>query len=132
MRLDIESSAGKRSLLTPTLFVGNNRLQLERVGLEESARLEQHRLVGVALRPTSLWAMLLVAISALLGRLSQSEDVISFDFARLIVRPRRLSQRMKIAMDGEVSWLATPLDFRAGPEPLLVLRPEGDVREDPG
>ena len=132
LRLEIEGPSGKRSLTTPTLFIGNNRLQLERVGLEESASLEQHRLVAVVVKAASFWALLLVAFSALRGRLNSSDGVLSFDFARLLVRPRRRGRRIKVAMDGEVSWLSTPLEFQPGTEPLLLLRPEGEIGEDPG
>jgi hypothetical protein len=41
----------------------------------------------------------------------------------MTVRPRRLygARRAKVAMDGEVFWLRTPIEFRVAPHPLLLL-----------
>ena len=47
-----------QELRTPTLFVGNNALQMEQVGLPESRAIDQGRLAGVALKPVGRWALL--------------------------------------------------------------------------
>jgi diacylglycerol kinase family enzyme len=83
------------------------------------------------LKPIGAFAMLRVAFQAALGHLDQAEDVTSFDFSRMTVRPHRWVRRIKAAVDGEVMWLQSPLTFRVAPEPLLLLRPPG-VLEDPG
>lgn len=137
LRLEIESSEGQRSLVTPSIFVGNNRLQLERVGVSESVVIEQGRLVAIILRSSGFLAMLGLLARAILGRLGEDERISSFAFASMTVRPRfsirgRLGRRhFKVATDGEVSYMKAPLAFRVAPEPLLLLRPEGPV-EDPG
>jgi len=131
LRLAIESSEGKRNIVTPSLFVGNNRLQLERVGVEESAVIEHRRLVAVVLRSSGFWAMLRLLMRGLFGRLGGDERVSSFDFSSMTVRPRFGTPRLKVATDGEVSYLRAPLVFKVAPHPLLLLRPEGPV-EDPG
>jgi diacylglycerol kinase family enzyme len=131
LNIDLELAEGKRSIKTATLFVGNNRLQLARVGLLEREVIEHRRLVAVVLKPIGAFAMLRVAFRAALGQLDQDEDVTCFDFSRMTVRPRRWVRRIKAAVDGEVMWLQTPLTFRVAPEPLLLLRPPG-VLEDPG
>jgi len=131
LQLELELGSGKRSLATPTLFVGNNRLQLARVGLLANEVIEHRRLVALVLEPVGFIAMLRVMVRAALGRLDQSEEVMSFDFSRMTVRPRRGHRRIKAALDGEVTRLQSPLVFRVAPEPLLLLRPPG-VLEDPG
>jgi diacylglycerol kinase family enzyme len=131
LQLELELGSGTRSLATPTLFVGNNRLQLARVGLLANEVIEHRRLVAVVLKPVGFIAMLRVMVRAALGRLDQSEEVMSFDFSRMTVRPRRGHRRIKAALDGEVTRLQSPLVFRVAPEPLLLLRPPG-VLEDPG
>jgi diacylglycerol kinase family enzyme len=131
LNIDLELADGKHNLVTPTLFVGNNRLQLARVGLLESEVIEHRRLVAVVLKPVGIMALLRVAFRAALGQLDQTEEVMSFDFSRMSVRPHRGARRIKAAVDGEVTWLASPLRFEVAPEPLLLLRPPGVV-EDPG
>jgi diacylglycerol kinase family enzyme len=131
LRIDIETSRGKRSVSTPTLFVGNNRLQLVRVGIEEGQLVEHHRLVAVLVRPVGPLAMLALVWRAIWGRLGASEQVESFAFERITVRSRLGRRRFKVALDGEVDWMLAPLTFQVAPHPLLLLRP-AEPGEDPG
>lgn len=131
LRLEIESPAGKRHLVTPTLFVGNNRLQLERVGIPEGAELDHHRLAAVTVRPVGVFGMLRLVLRAMFGRLGEAEEVTSFEFERMTVRSRIGQRRFKVATDGEVELLPSPLTFRVAPHPLWLLRP-AERREDPG
>jgi len=131
LRIDIEAKAGPRSTVTQALFVGNNRLQLGRVGIPESELVEQHRLVAVMTRPVGVLGMLALVLRAALGKLGEAAAVTSFDFERLRVRPRLGRRRIKVARDGEVEQLPMPLSFRVAPHPLWLLRPAEPVG-DPG
>ncbi len=131
LRIEVESRAGTARLATPTLFVGNNRLQLERVGIPAASVVERHRLVGVALRPVSIWGMFVLIVRAVVGRLGEDEHVQSIVFERMTVRSRFGWRRFKVAIDGEVTWLDAPLTFRVAPHPLLLLRPD-EAGADPG
>ncbi len=131
LRIQIEAKSGPRKVVTQSLFIGNNRLQLRRVGIAESELVEQHRLVAVMTRPVGLWGMLALVVRAALGRLGEAKDVQSFDFERLHVRPRLGRSKVKVATDGEVELLPVPLAFRVAPHPLWLLRP-ADAGEDPG
>jgi diacylglycerol kinase family enzyme len=125
MRLEVTPDDGTPELLrTSTLFVGNNRLQLDRIGLEPAhvEALSNARLAGVSIRPAGWWAMAGLALRGALGRLRDADHVRSFVFQRLRVAPRGRS-RIKVATDGEVVWMSTPLVFEVGPEPLLLLVP---------
>lgn len=130
LRLEIESRQGRRHVVTPTLFVGNNRLQLERVGISGRA-LDEHRLTAVTVAPVSTLGMLRLVLRAALGRLGEAEQIESFDFERLTVRGRFGARRFKVATDGEVEWLRSPLTFRVAPGALWLIRPS-ERREDPG
>lgn len=131
LRIDVESRERRQSVVTPTLFVGNNRLQLERVGIPAADLTERHRLVAVLLKPVSAWRMLVLIVRALFGRLGEAQEVVSFVLERMTVRSRFGRRRFKVAMDGEVEWLSAPLTFRIAPHPLLLLRPR-DPGDDPG
>jgi diacylglycerol kinase family enzyme len=131
LRIDVEARERASHFVTPTLFAGNNRLQLERVGIETASLVERHRLVAVVLRPVGVFGMLGLIVRAMLGRLGEAERVVSFPFERMRVRARFGRGRFKIATDGEVEKVAGPLTFRVAPHPLLLLRP-ADPGEDPG
>jgi diacylglycerol kinase family enzyme len=131
LRIEVEAKGARRRLVTPTLFVGNNRLQLERVGIPAASLVERHRLVGVVLRPVGIFGMLALIVRALFGRLGAAERVVSFAFERMTVRSRFGKGRFKVATDGEVEWLGGPLTFRVAPHPLLLIRP-ADPGDDPG
>ena len=66
------------------------------------------------------------------GRLDGAEGVDSFAFDRLQVQPRRGATAMKVAIDGEIVHLPTPLVFQNAPRPLQLLVPAAaDAQERP-
>jgi diacylglycerol kinase family enzyme len=131
LRIDVEAREQRAHHVTPTLFVGNNRLQLERVGIPAASLVERHRLVAVVLRPVGVLGMVALIVRAVFGKLGDAERVLSFAFERMTVRGRFSRGRFKVATDGEVTWLPGPLAFRVAPHPLLLLRP-ADPGDDPG
>lgn len=125
LRLRIERRAGALDMRTATLFVGNNRLQLEQVGLPEAPTLEQGRIAAVMLKPIGTFSLLRLLLRGALGTLGEADTVESFDFERIVVTPRSKygSRRVKVAFDGEVDWMRWPLEFKVSPQPLYVLKP---------
>jgi diacylglycerol kinase family enzyme len=122
--LHIESDGETKVLYTSTLFVGNNALQLEQVGIAQAEEVPG-QLAAVALRSTSKPAMLSVLWRSATGILGGSDYVDSFAFKRLEVTPRLPygRRRVKIATDGEIAWFNTPLTFAVAPRPLQLLLP---------
>jgi diacylglycerol kinase family enzyme len=123
LQLDHEDKA--QVVRTPTLVVGNNELQLANLGIAEASALRQGQLVAVALRPVGTLAMLGLLLRGALGQLGEAENVLSFAFRRLTVRLRHPygRRRLKVAVDGEVTWLGMPLVFQVAPTPLPLLVP---------
>lgn len=124
LELQIELAGESRLMRTATLFVGNNHLQLTRAGLdaEVSDAVGQGRLAGVAVRQHGTLALFGLLIRGLVGRLGDDENIESFSFKRLSVKIRR-KKRLKVALDGEVMWMRTPLVFELAAAPLLLLVP---------
>ena len=122
--LRIESTGKTVSLRTPTLFVGNNRLQLVQAGIDSQHAdvVGQGQLAAVAVRPIGTLALFGLLLRGVLGRLGEAENIRSFTFRRLTVTPRR-TKRIKVATDGEIVWMQSPLVFEVAPEPLLLLVP---------
>ncbi len=122
--LRIERSTSVREVTTPTLFVGNNRLQLEQVGLAEAQALDEGCIAAVMLRPIGSLAMLALLFRGAFGSLGEADTVESFKFHRMLVTPSaaRHGRKVKVAFDGELSHMRAPLEFRVAPKPLFLLK----------
>jgi diacylglycerol kinase family enzyme len=132
--IDLEHEGHAHTLRTPTLLVGNNLLQLEQIGIRQAHAVEQGQLVALTLRPVGSLALLGLMCRGALGQLGAAGNVMSFAFDHMTVRPRR-RRRIKVAMDGEVSWMRTPLTFQVAPQPiplLVPLRMPADLPADVG
>lgn len=129
LRLDIELDGARTVLTTTTLFVGNNRLQVEQVGLEEEVaqRTGRGRLAGIVIRPVGAWTMLWLALRGALGRLGDADQIQTFSFHELQVKVLG-ARRVKVATDGEVLMMAPPLRFAAATRRLLLLMPGPEDR----
>lgn len=129
--LRLDRGSRMRVLRTSTLVVGNNRLQLERIGIAEAPAVEQGHLAAIAVRPVGTFAMLGLALRGAFGQLGAAREIVTFSFRRMELRlgGGRESERVKVAVDGEVLWLRTPLLFEVAPPPLQLLAP---AHEAPG
>ena len=128
LRLHIDHEGEQHEVRTSTLFVGNNRLQLEQIGMKEAASLQQGKLVAIAPRAVGRLRQLVLSLHGAAGALGDADDVNRLAFRQITVRSP--SRRVKIATDGEVHRLKTPLVFRVGDEPLYLLKYEPDVAEE--
>ncbi|MGZ8216643.1 diacylglycerol/lipid kinase family protein [Methylomagnum sp.] len=124
LRIILETRSATRSLWTPTLFVGNNALQLEQIGLPEHEKAGAGELVAVMLHPIGKAAMVGLMWRGALGNLGEAGSILSFPFRGLRVWPSLFARhRIKVATDGEIDWLRTPLHFRVAPKPLYLVKP---------
>lgn len=108
-----------------TLFVGNNPLQLEQVGLPQAQSVAQGgQLAVVLLKPQGRWAMARTVWRAALGQLEQDPAVLSLACAELTVSPSGWRKgRVKVAFDGERERMDAPLCFKLHPRPLWLVAP---------
>lgn len=127
LQLRIERGGVVRTVRSATLFVGNNRLQLQQVGLPEARGIEQGRIAAVMLKPTSGWGLVRLMWRSVTGRLAEADEVESFQFQHMTVQPWLPygMRRVKVATDGEVCFMRSPLEFRVSPRPLYLLKPAG-------
>lgn len=110
---------------TPFLFVGNNEYEIDGIQLGGRKTLESGRLFAyLAPRLRTRYLPVLFA-RALVGRVKASrafEIVSALEMS--IDLPRRT--RIKLAIDGELAILATPLRFRANHAALPVITPPSE------
>ena len=115
-----------------TLFVGNNPLQLDRVGLPQAdAVADGGQLAVVMLKPQGRWAVARTVWHAATGQLAKNSAVLSAACSELTVAPASWRPpQVKVAFDGEREWMAPPLHFRLSDRPLWLVAPSQLVRDD--
>jgi diacylglycerol kinase family enzyme len=127
LRITLDLDGQERRLHTPTLFVGNNRLQMEQVGIEPlSAALDDGELAAIAPKAVGFAGLLGLLVRGMFGRLGSADNLVVFSFKRMTVKKRLFHRKktMKVATDGEVCQMNTPLEFRVLEGELLLLKPE--------
>lgn len=128
LRLRIEMGGKARDMQTLTLFVGNNRLQLQQLGAEPEDTLAgtpgDGTMAALVLRPIGTRSMLGLMLHGAMGRLGEAAGVERFEFQHLVVRPTLPQSRsgVKVAFDGEVTMMRAPLEFRVLAKPLYLLK----------
>ena len=125
LSLEIEHDNERQLVRTPTLFIGNNPLQLERVGLPEAEDVQNRQLAAVIVKTHKPLSLLWLAVRGALGQLGDAKHVSNFSFRKMRVNPwlRYGSGGIKVAIDGEIVRLRPPLTFSVAPQPLWLLVP---------
>jgi diacylglycerol kinase family enzyme len=107
-----------------TLFVGNNPLQMQQVGIPLDRAVDSGQLAAIRLRPVKTMELLWLTLRGMLGKLGEAANVVAFSFRKMTVSPSAgHHRRIKVAIDGEIIWLYEPLQFRVADEPLYALLP---------
>ena len=107
---------------TPFVFVGNNVYEMESFNVGTRARLNAGVLSLYVTHRTGRLGLLRLAFRALSKRLRKAEDFIALTTTEILVETRHRSVR--VATDGEVTIMQTPLQYRVLPGVLSVLVPE--------
>ncbi len=129
LRVHIEMCGTVRDVQTLTLFVGNNRLQLQQLGAEPEDTVAgtpgDGSMAALMLRPIGTLPMIGLMLHGAMGRLGEAAGVERFEFQHMVVSPTLSQGRrsVKVAFDGEVATLRAPLDFRVLAQPLYLLAP---------
>jgi diacylglycerol kinase family enzyme len=126
LHIGIEQQGEARRIRTPTLFVGNNGLQLQEIGIPLADAVDNGQLAAITLRPVGDFAMAWLLLRGAFGQLGEADNVVSCSFRSMTVRRLHLfsGRAIKVATDGEVSRLTEPLEFRVSPQPLHLLKPD--------
>lgn len=124
--VEVEHEQGSERLSTPSIFVGNNALQLEQVGVEEADDVKRRgRLAAIIVEPVSNTQLLWLAARGMLGQLGEDERIRNFPFRSMTVRLLNGVGRrgIKVAVDGEIFWCKPPLTFEVASQPLMLMAP---------
>ena len=108
-------------VVTPLLFIGNNRYSLDSGSVGERVSLSDGVLSLFVVARQSPLALIGFAMRALLGRADQERDFCALAEAKEVVVEG--SGAIDVAFDGEVERMALPLTFTIMPGALKVLVP---------
>jgi diacylglycerol kinase family enzyme len=107
---------------TPFVFIGNNEYEMENFNLGGRSCLDKGQLSLYVAHRTGRLGLLRLAFSALFGRLSKQDDFHALCTKEIWIETRR--RRLRVATDGEVTVMTTPLHYRVRPGALRVLVPK--------
>jgi len=119
--LDVRVSIDGTTLTrrTPFVFIGNNKYEMEGFRIGQRERLDGGELSLYVANRIGRLGLLRLAVRALFHRLDQERDFASVCARSIVIETRR--HRLHVATDGEISRIATPLEYRILPGALSVL-----------
>jgi diacylglycerol kinase family enzyme len=121
-RLRLVLDGDETPVVTPLLFVGNNRYALDGQAIGTRTSLDDGALSVYAVASRRRLALAGFALRALLGRADAERDFAAIgETATLSVHAR--SRHIDVALDGEVVRMTAPLSFRSDPGALTVIAP---------
>lgn len=106
---------------TPFIFVGNNEYEMESFNVGARSCLDAGHLSLYTAHRTGRLGLLRFAFRALFGGLRDENDFDAICTKEVFVETRR--SRLRVATDGEVTVMNTPLHYRVLPGALRVLVP---------
>jgi diacylglycerol kinase family enzyme len=125
-RLRIDMGEGEQPLVTPLLFVGNNRYDLAPGKVGSRASLKDGKLSIFAVARRGRGALIWFALRTLAGRTNRDTDYVAIgEGATLTVHAE--GGRIEIALDGEVRRLDSPLRFSVDRGGLRLVMPPPDA-----
>lgn len=121
-RLTIKVEGRKQPIVTPLLFIGNNRYETSLLSLGQRTALDRGELCLYAMLVGSRAQMIGLALRGIVGTLDQQRDFISLD-GITHVEIDSSEAMLNVGLDGEALHLDTPLDYRVRAKALRLLMP---------
>jgi diacylglycerol kinase family enzyme len=121
-RLSIRAEGWSEPCRTPCVFVGNNEYCLDASSFGTRERLDAGTLCLYVARQQSRLALLWLAFRSAIGLLDRKQDLRIFKSSSVDISSR--TSRLLVAMDGEVSVMRSPLEYRVRPGALRVFVPQ--------
>ena len=106
---------------TPFVFIGNNKYEMEKLNIGSRAHLDKGELSLYMTNRTGRLGVVRLALRALLRGLHQEKDFVALCTKEIWIETRH--KHVRVALDGEVTRIEPPLNYRAHPRALRVLIP---------
>lgn len=125
LKLKMTIDGEQTPIETPLVFFGNNQLQLQDLKLKLAQCVEQGKLAAVAITALSRWQMIKLIHRLQVGLFEQAPEVTSFCAEQIKIESR--VKHMKVAIDGEIVRIPTPLIFKVAHNALQVMVPHAST-----
>lgn len=112
---------------TLNIFVGNNTLQLEKLGLTAPGEVKKNELAIILLKSMRPAQRLRLAFLALVRQMNLEERIERFITQEFTVETKE--KRISAAIDGERMTFSTPLHFKSIPDGLRLIVPKQEQSE---
>jgi len=122
LQLEVDTGDGPQPLVTPLLFVGNNRYSLESGSVGQREALDQAELCVFAVRHRPRLALAWFALRTLFGRSDHTSDFVAIAACDAL-KVRSPRPALDVALDGEVQRISMPLEFVVRPKSLRLVAP---------
>ncbi|OWY30017.1 diacylglycerol/lipid kinase family protein [Herbaspirillum robiniae] len=106
---------------TPFVFIGNNEYLMSGLDIGKRSTLMDGKLSLYVCHRTGRLGLLRLAVNALLGRLREAHDFDALTATEILIETHK--KRLRVATDGEVTIMQTPLRYRIRPASLEVIVP---------
>jgi diacylglycerol kinase family enzyme len=121
LRVHLRVDGDQTRVRTPFVFVGNNRYEMNLFSFGARSALDRGELSLYVARNARRWGIIRLALRALVGRLRQDKEFEAITLPEVEVEmPRRV---VRVALDGEVCRMESPIRYRIRPAALRVLAP---------
>jgi YegS/Rv2252/BmrU family lipid kinase len=129
--LNVRLSTDDQRLIrhTPFVFVGNNEYEMESFNVGARSCIDAGQLSLYVAHRTGRLGLLRLAWRALFGGLRDEQDFDAMCTKEIFIETRR-PKRLRVATDGEVTIMTTPLHYRVRPGALRVLVPKEEVNSE--
>ena len=117
----IEAETEKISRQTLNIFVGNNVLQLEKLGLVAVDEVKHDDLAVILLKPMSAMQRVGLAFLGLIRNMKWDKRIETFTTKNFLVETKQ--KNLQAAIDGELVSVSSPLHFKSIPSGLRVMLP---------
>ncbi|HEX4738384.1 MAG TPA: diacylglycerol kinase family protein [Allosphingosinicella sp.] len=128
-RLTIRIAGHQGTIVTPLLFVGNNRYKMDLLDLGQRDAIDRGELCLYAPLAGGPFHFLSVSVRAVLGREDRQSDFLAIDGVREVEidSPRAA---LMVATDGEAQTLDTPLRYKVRPGALKLIVPRSQAASE--
>lgn len=121
LKLSIRVDDHTYPVKTPLIFFGNNQLQLKEMNLNIAQCVAEGKVAGIVVAKSDKLSLFKMLYELIRGKLEHAKDVYSFSAEHVVVSTKR--KTMKVAIDGEIEELETPLVFGVKKNALNVVVP---------
>ena len=121
LKVDIELDGKTFERRTPFVFVGNNEYEMDMYNIGRRPSLSEGKLSLYFLHRQGRWGLVMLFWKTVTRQLKQWKEFEAVATEHVTVRAKR--RRIRVALDGEVAVMRTPLEYRTRPKALRVIVP---------